>query len=404
MKNNNKQCQSIFLANKIIRKILLLMTIFLIITITSFGGLFASSDSVYIANASVLQNENNSPNYPTILNPYRYIDWETVGSYRAQLHVHTDRSDGKHSPAYNIARYQELGFHFLALTEHNRVTYPWSRFGHVPTPNEGGLFDGLTIQAVIGNELSRSHHAISLFSDFRARPLIHVESHATMRALSRHNSQGRAILAHPGRYVPNLRLLDFPLWPHNLNYYVGMFMSHQNLLGLEVFSQNDRHRNDRILWDRILNRTMPYRLVWAFAADDNHGEHFGFNKVTALLEEPTVPNLQKNLDMGAFTASSFGRFDPAILDTRHGAAGARWDYVPRLERVEVCDETGYITIIAANYTDIVWTTYNGIIAGTGNTLNYRGNPTLKRFVRVTMTNYIDGVLVATTLLQPFGLI
>ena len=42
------------------------------------------------------------------------------GVYKGQLHAHSTRSDGKHSPEGVMKFYYEAGYHFLVLSEHNQ--------------------------------------------------------------------------------------------------------------------------------------------------------------------------------------------------------------------------------------------------------------------------------------------
>jgi len=376
--------------------------LYCVLVITLIVGCFIDEDSASLVRINQSNAAQMSELY--LFNPYRDVDWDSVGHYRANLHAHTNRSDGRHTPAYVIAKYQELGYDFLAITEHNRVTYPWTDFGHIPRPQKGGLFDGLTTQAIAGNELSRGHHVVSLFTDFNAHWWRHRNARDKLTAGSAHGSgEGRFFLAHPGRYVPHPQFLDLPFWGHNLEFYVGMYLDFPSLVGMEVFNQADRYRHDRKIYDRVLSELMPHRPVWAIAADDNHGRHYGFNKVTMLLTEPTIDNFRQGLERGVFFSSSFGRFNPQKLDEQAGQAGARWDYVPSVERIDVCAQTGYINIIANNYTDIIWTTYRGREAGRGGIINYRQNSHAYRFLRATLVNEIDGELIAQTLVQPFGI-
>ena len=42
--------------------------------------------------------------------------------YRGALHVHTTNSDGRGSPAEVLERYRDAGYHFVVLTDHDKVT------------------------------------------------------------------------------------------------------------------------------------------------------------------------------------------------------------------------------------------------------------------------------------------
>ena len=44
--------------------------------------------------------------------------------YRANLHAHTTRSDGRLSPEECLRLYRSLGYDIVALTDHKKVTVP----------------------------------------------------------------------------------------------------------------------------------------------------------------------------------------------------------------------------------------------------------------------------------------
>jgi hypothetical protein len=44
--------------------------------------------------------------------------------FKGNLHTHTTQSDGKLTPAENLQWHAELGYDFVGITDHNRVTNP----------------------------------------------------------------------------------------------------------------------------------------------------------------------------------------------------------------------------------------------------------------------------------------
>ncbi len=59
--------------------------------------------------------------------------FEAAGTfYRGNLHAHTTQSDGDLSPEHAVRTYRRLGYHFLAITDHNTITEP-------PATNDGFL-------------------------------------------------------------------------------------------------------------------------------------------------------------------------------------------------------------------------------------------------------------------------
>lgn len=92
------------------------------------------------------------------VNPYADVDWTGGRQYKANLHTHSTESDGRLSPAQVIDEYRARGYKALALTDHNRNTWPWTAFDRDPA--------AVQMLPISGNELSRHHHALSLFSNY----------------------------------------------------------------------------------------------------------------------------------------------------------------------------------------------------------------------------------------------
>jgi len=107
------------------------------------------------------------------------------------------------SPAEAIARDQRAGYSILALTDHDRCTWPWAAHGQPPT--ETGLL------AIPGNELSHHHHLLSLFCDFA--PAAYSLEEAVSAIGER---EGLAVACHPSLEWPSMGFapgLQIPLSP-----------------------------------------------------------------------------------------------------------------------------------------------------------------------------------------------
>ncbi len=61
-----------------------------------------------------------------ISNVYKDVNWSTVKAYKAETHVHTERSDGDQHVRDMIKKYYELGFDAMCLTDHGTVNYGWT--------------------------------------------------------------------------------------------------------------------------------------------------------------------------------------------------------------------------------------------------------------------------------------
>jgi hypothetical protein len=77
-----------------------------------------------------------------IRNPYQDVVWDGAGawnSYRSNLHTHTNESDGRAFPHEIMEYYATTAesaypYNILAITDHDRVTWPWSSLSR---PDEG---------------------------------------------------------------------------------------------------------------------------------------------------------------------------------------------------------------------------------------------------------------------------
>src|SRR6056297_2363078 len=149
-----------------------------------------------------------------IQNPYEQVDWENHQQYKANLHTHTTRSDGRFSPHTVVDNYYRMGYKILALTDHNEVTYPWTDFSNMKPSDrslerfENGVLgqEALTYEnrnpetmgmvSVQGNEVSAPHHINSFFTDYEQRT---DQEEIALEAIE--SFDGVAVINHPGRYT-----------------------------------------------------------------------------------------------------------------------------------------------------------------------------------------------------------
>lgn len=212
-----------------------------------------------------------------ITNPYNEIDWDNISYYKANLHTHTRKSDGFHSPMSVINEYNKQSYDILAITDHNKYTWPWIEYG-INSKN-------IDITAVDGSEISNTHHLGSYFNDYTSK-----ES-SEDKVLSEINKrEGLAVFFHPGRYHKPIKWYEY------------YYNKYDNLVGIEVFNKNDRYPNDRKLWDRLLFELMPDNPVWGFGNDDMHNiaTDFGWHINVFLMTENNRENIKKAMQDGHF--------------------------------------------------------------------------------------------------------
>ncbi len=211
-----------------------------------------------------------------ITNPYEDVDWSSWTRHTVNLHTHTTQSDGQMSPSEIIDAYKELGYAALAITDHNKYTWPWNTWGR------DTLTDGLA--AIPGCEPSRHDHVNSFFCDYDG-----ASGNIEITLDSITNKGGLAQINHPGRYS------------RSVSWYKDLYTRYPALIAMEVYNQGDRYENDRELWDNLLSQTMPGRSVWATSCDDMHkSDHLGRNRQIVLSTETrlSLDGVRESLEKG----------------------------------------------------------------------------------------------------------
>lgn len=304
-----------------------------------------------------------------ITNPYEHVDWQNNRQYKANLHTHTTHSDGKMSPQLVVDKYQQLGYQILAITDHNEVTYPWTKFASMEASDkskerlENGQIDpesvvyenrdpeALGMIAIQGNEVSAPHHTGSLFSDYN-RPTNQEDS--TFIATAAKN--GLHIINHPGRYK------------HNAQWYTDLYRKYNHVIGMEVYNNGDRYPNDRQLWDSVLVALLPVRTVWAYSNDDMHSESsLGRNWNIFVLPELSKDWVRKGMEEGR----SFFVYSPEGHNNKS---------IPVIHSVLVNPNNGRIQIDVTGQDSIHWIS-GGKIIQKGNLIKLNDCRELSAYVR-----------------------
>ena len=325
-------------------------------------------------------------------NPYAEIDWATVNQYKSNFHTHTtqsnDASDG-FTTAYVVDKYHAAGYKILSLTDHDYNPYPWELFPQYMTTVPARDPATLGMLAVPGNELSKDNtnswsertggqfnHHNDFFTGRQGQEFASLqESYAYTYALG-----GMQIINHPGQYwsIDNTyseTQKDGPGW-HAKN-----FQTFPSLIGLEVYNQGNRRPNDRILWDQILQRTMPQRPVYGYSCDDAHNNDQLFRNYNfMLMEDLTTDELKDAMRKG----ESYFCYEPA------GTGEAK---APRISAIHVDETSKTITIEANGLVHWIYATdktssaassARSTVVGIGNTFSYAGYQ--GSYVRAFITN------------------
>jgi len=247
---------------------------------------------------------------PTLVNPYEGVDWAAWGQYKANLHTHTTRSDGKLTPAATAELYRSKGYRILALTDHETVTYPWTNFGVNP--------QALGMVAIQGAELYTEAHLNSFFSDIVRIPM------AGDALVAAGAKGGLIVLNHPNSFTAK-----DPPW------FEALYRTYDHFIGLETFNGGEILVNGFPYWDIILDDLMPDRPVWGFANDDMHEtSQAGFNWNVFVLPALTEAETRKAMETGRFyVCSTSGGLEPPGRHQRgHGHGAGRRCPVRALDR------------------------------------------------------------------------
>lgn len=363
------------------------------ISTTNDGGLADAVLPVDVADLSWIQ---------VVVNPYADVDWVNFERHKANMHTHTTQSDGSLSPNQTITEYHDRGYTVLAITDHNRNTWPWQTYGQDP--------DALGMLAISGNEPSDHHHVNSYFIQYETNSTNLYQTIIEVGAAG-----GLLQINHPGRYS------------FTVQEYMDIYTTYDHVFGLEVINQAGRYNgdwsrawpgNDIHLWDLILTELMPERPVWGLACDDMHNlGHLGRDWLTYVVSgaeqaesfndpdrpwaegffSTTGPDeavIRTALEEGQYYFSSLGPSPVAQRDVNQ---------TPVIDSIAVDNVNGTITISATSggqplpSENYVWISQGNEIHE-GPTINFRTTQGIVNYVRAELVG--QG---GTTYTNPFGI-
>ncbi|MCD7774204.1 MAG: hypothetical protein LUH40_01305 [Clostridiales bacterium] len=302
----------------------------------------------------------------TIVNPYENVDWENYNRYKADLHSHTNATDGENTLKEMVEKHYELGYDILAISDHGTTSYSWTEEDVVPTMKTLAMFrkgylplealsesgtaangNSYTVTQINGDDYYaqdggqsmlrvpyaiennptsfNNAHVNSFFVDYGNGILGGTSDYIT--PISNVDALGGiSVINHPGEYS-NARDEVYTADAYDrsnlyYNYVIEKFedllMSYDSCIGIDINSKGDnRTRFDRKLWDILLTDLAPYgRNVFAVATSDAHNLNIvNSGYITALMPENTSEALQNCLANGEFLAGSryIGNLDELII-------------------------------------------------------------------------------------------
>lgn len=209
--------------------------------------------------------------------------------FKGSLHTHTTLSDGKLTPTENMQWHADHGYHFVGLTDHNRVTDPLAFNASPPLL----AIPSVEVSARRGEV---EYHVVAI--GVRSLPIVHHQSpQATIDATNA--AGGLCFIAHP-------------YWhDHTLDDLLAL----RGHIGIEIFNTgcwleiNKGH--SLVHWDGVLRRG---QRVWGLAVDDSHFAYpdHGRGWVMVRAERLDEPSILDALRQGQF----YSTMGPEIYDVQ----------------------------------------------------------------------------------------
>jgi hypothetical protein len=209
--------------------------------------------------------------------------------FKGNIHTHTTQSDGKKTPSENVQWHADHGYHFIALTDHNRVTDP-----KVWVPNAPIL--AIPSVEITAYRLSVEYHILAIGVD--SMPIAPLsDPQAAIDAINA--AGGVSIVAHPywhGHTFEDLLALS-------------------GYTGIEIFNTGCwleiQKGHSLVYWDAVLQRDQ--RIV-GMATDDSHWAYPDHGRGWVMVRSRCLdqPSILEALSKGWF----YSTMGPEIFDVQ----------------------------------------------------------------------------------------
>ncbi len=346
----------------------------------------------------VTENVTGNYNY-TIENPYKDVKWGEWKQYKASLHSHTNASDAVPTIAESVEKHYELGFDILAISDHAVYGVEWNKipttvplyrlfkFGNtkmgavdvltderreeilngVGRTNEDGTPQPM-LEVTGANEVNGATpindcHINAFFQRKgeeygQARMGVYGDYETVARKVG--EAGGISFLDHVGEYVGCENDPDRADQPYYINKLANIFLDYPSCVGMDINSgMNNRTKYDYILWDNVLQLTLPYgRNVYAFTfSDAHHLDQYIRAHTYMCMPELTEEALRTSMETGAFfSCSHYARAD--LGDEFNGEAFE----TPYVSVLDVNNDTDTISFNGENFNYVRWYSDGEIIA------------------------------------------
>ena len=363
----------------------------------------------------------------TIGNPYASVDWDSFQAYKTQLHTHTNASDGAVPMDKVIEEHYRLDYDILAITDHMTPGTQWNvvpktvplarlvkrdRTGMLPiTPltdaRREEIINGVgrggrgMLEVTQGTELNglsiNNSHINSYFTDY-GQGAAGIDGDYETMAKRIDALGGLTFLDHLGLFTKAGKENNPGLYTDSdkyVNKYARIFLDYPSCIGTDINSSEDAHtKYDRILYDRILEKTIPYGAVpWSFSFSDAHEMgQYDRGYTVHWMPEKTVSALRDSMENGTFFAvNRHDCYEQEVGDTplRGDAKDENGNHLyqpPTVSRIDVNEQASTISITSDDYDRIAWVS-NGKVISEEPTLDIAAHDAeIGSFVRAFLVN------------------
>ncbi len=348
-------------------------------------------------------------------NPYENIKWDEWKAYKTQLHCHTNASDGFLPVEEFVQMHYDLDYDIVALTDHGTLNRGWNDIPEtvplmrvikaertnnnapiIPLTDEeyNAYIDGShdsesrshsngMIDIPLGNELNMATpfadcHLTGYFAEY-GQGLAGVYGDYETPSKGVMEAGGISMLSHVGEYVypdkDTENWVGMPVDDYYATKFARLFMDYEgSSVGMGINSATDAHtRCDRILYDQILQKTIPNGVVpWSFSFSDSHNKNAINDAYTMhYMPELTEDAFRASMENGElFSISHYsngvelngmeempGFDEQAVYDSKSYLL----DNTPMVTRVTVDEENDTITIEGTNFDEITWVSNTNVI-------------------------------------------
>ncbi len=347
-----------------------------------------------------------------ITNPYADVNWDTWTAYKAQLHAHTTASDGFLTIDEFVQAHYDHNYDIVALTDHGTLNLGWNvapevvplmrfikkdRTKNAPiipltdeeyksyltgtAASETRTHENGMLDVPLGIELNMATpfadcHLTGYFAEY-GQGLAGVFGDYETPTAGVAEKDGLSMLSHVGEYVyidkDSANHVGKKVDDYYATKFARLFMDYNgSSLGMGINSATDAHtRCDRILYDQVLQKTIPNGVVpWSFTFSDSHdAKSVNFAYTMMLMPELTMGDFRECMEDGEFFSITHfsngyelnGMAEMPGYNDDEESVRYNDDDTPMVTRVTVDQKADTITIEGTNFNMITWVSDGNVI-------------------------------------------